>query len=119
MLQHKRDGSPWRFTETYAVEEFVPGTGPWAVRLIEFAQLSSGWDESSEAAPIAVVALEAANSIMKAVADAGKDLPSIFPTEDGGVILEWATLAMVRSIEVTGGVDFELFAKPASGGASL
>lgn len=119
LLQHKRDGSPWRFTETYAVEEFVPGTGPWAARLIEFAQLSTGWADSSDAAPVAVVALEAANSIMQALADAGRDLPSFFPTEEGGIILEWATLTMVRSVEVNGNAEFELFARPVTGGASL
>ncbi|MDN4638823.1 hypothetical protein QCD70_01065 [Agreia sp. PsM10] len=77
-LQYKRDGSPWRFTETYAVEQFVPGSGSWAERLIELAQLSTGWADSDNATPVAVVALEATNALMQAISDAGRQLPSFY-----------------------------------------
>lgn len=119
LLQYKRDGSPWRFTETHAVEQFAPGTGSWAARLIELAELARGWTDSGDASPIAVIALEAANSIMQALSEHGRQLPSFFATEEGGVILEWATLAVVRSIEVTSNGEFELFLRPATGVATL
>ena len=118
-LQRKRDGSPWRFKETFAVEEFVAGSSPWAARLIELAELARGWSEVSNARPIAVLALEAADAILSAVNEAGQTLPGIFPTEAGGVILEWASFSGVQSVELTAEAEFELFARPAGGDASL
>jgi hypothetical protein len=108
-----RDGKPWRFTDTIAVEEFTAGGGPWAPTLIDFAQLSSGWGEHGVGLPIAFVALDAAGQIMQALAAGGSELPGVFPSQSGGVILEWASRSMVRSVEITPNAEFELFAMPA------
>lgn len=118
-LQHRRDGRAFRFTETVAVEEFVLGNEPWAPRLIELAQLTSGWSDGVAGSPIVVTALEGANSILSAIVAAGLPTPGIFPAEEGGVLLEWATLEAVRSVEITADGEYELFQRSAGGAGAL
>lgn len=119
VLQHKRDGSPWRFVETHLVEQFVAGSEPWAPRLAEFAQLPDGWGDEGEGRAISVAALEAAGKIMDAIAASDSPLPNMFATEDGGVILEWASRTLIRSIETSPDAVFEIFEMPRGGSGSL
>jgi hypothetical protein len=118
-LQHRRDGRAFRFTETFAVEEFAAGSEAWASRLVELAQLATGWSDGTAGSPVVVSALEGANSILSAVAQAQLPTPGIFAAEDGGVLLEWATLQAVRSVEITAESEFELFARPTGGAGTL
>lgn len=108
-----RDGKPWRFTSTGLVDLFAAGDEVWSARLIEFGQLTSGWGDDGAGKPIQFAALDGVKAILQSLGEFGLPLPAAFPTEDGGVILEWASQASVRSIEVTPDVQFELFSMPA------
>jgi hypothetical protein len=114
-----RHGAPWRFKETHQVEEFAGGSKPWANRLIELAQLPTGWGDGDDGVAIEVAALEAAGSILAAISEFNLPQPGVFPTEEGGVLVEWATTEQVRSIEITSDLDFELFSRPAGGSGAL
>jgi hypothetical protein len=114
-----RNGIPWRFTTTELIEEFAAGTEAWAARLIDLAQLQAGWGEDGSGKVIAFTALDAANKIMNSLAKASRYLPAMFATEEGGVVLEWASGTLVRSIETTPDAVFELFVKSAGSPGSL
>jgi hypothetical protein len=117
-LQRRRDGSPWRFTSTHLVEVFAAGSEPWAPRLIELAELPHAWGDAEAGKAISFAALDAVNRIMKTLAEASAPAPALFATEEGGVILEWASLEVVRSIETSQDAEFELFLKrPGQDGA--
>lgn len=107
-----REGLPWRFKSTGLVDLFAAGDEVWSARLIEFGQLTSGWGDEGAGKPIEFAALDAAKKILESLGESGLPLPAAFPTEDGGVILEWATSASVRSIEISPDVEFELFSMP-------
>ncbi len=81
----------------------------WGERLTEFASLSSGWD-GGDGVQISSVALDASQKLLQAVDAAKTERPAIFPTSEGGVLVEWANHAGVRSVEVLSDGTFELFA---------
>ncbi|MFG6401470.1 hypothetical protein [Microbacterium sp. P04] len=102
-----KNGEAQRFWQTDSVElvEFDDtGAGK---RLTEFATLPSGW-EDGEGEQISFVALEAAQEIVRGIG-ADVELPGLFPTPEGGVLVEWARVAGVRSIEILADGTFELF----------
>ena len=104
-----RGGKLFRFWETNSVERVEFDDSAWGARLTEFAALTSGWD-GGEASQIASVALEGAQMLLRAVDRAGVVLPGVFPTDEGGVLLEWASVSGVRSVEVLEDGSFETFA---------
>lgn len=118
-LQYDRKGKPWRLTKTHLIEEFAAGHEAWASRLIEMAELPNGWGDEGTGKVVAFPALDAANKIMAVLVAGSVEVPAMFATDDGGVILEWASLDVVRSIEATPDSTFELFSKPAGAAGAL
>lgn len=102
-----KNGEPQRFWHTHSVELVEFDATPAGKRLTEFAALPSGW-EDGEGEQISFVALEAAQEIVRAL-DADAALPGLFPTPEGGVLMEWASTAGVRSVEILADGAFELF----------
>ena len=103
-----RLGEPWRFKKTYRVERVEFEQTSWGDLLTKFAALKSGW-ASGHGHAVSSVALEAARSVMKQLNSEVAD-PSMAPTEDGGVLLEWIAPSGIRSVEVLEDGTFELFA---------
>lgn len=103
-----RDGALYRFWETNSVELIEFDETPWGSRLTEFAALTVGWD-GGEAAQISSVSLEATQMLMRMVDQAGIKRPGVFPTDEGGVLLEWSSASGVRSVEVLDDGTFETF----------
>lgn len=108
-LQRRSDGSIWRFWETRSLEQVEFDGTEWGARLVELAGLAPQWDGSS-AAQVSSVSLDAAQLLLREVDASGIAMPGIFPTEDGGVLLEWSSHAAVRSIEILEDGTFETFA---------
>lgn len=106
-LQFKH-GEPWRFRSVSLVEQVLFDNTAWGARLTEFASLRSGWDEGG-GSQISSVALDASQKFLQSVEAAGVESPGVFPTPDGGVLIEWASLAGVRSVEVLPDGSFEMF----------
>lgn len=106
-LQYKA-GQPFRFKEASSIERVEFDATPWGTRLTQFASLPSGWDDG-EGAQISFVALDAAQMVLRAVEDAEIESPGVFPSPEGGVLIEWANTERVRSLEITADGDFEMF----------
>lgn len=99
-----------RVLEATSVELLEVDGKPYSRRFIELASLAAGWgDDGVSGEMISFSALDAARDFLdsKLVREVG--LPGIFPMEDGGVQLEWATSERVSSVEITPDLDFELF----------
>lgn len=107
-----RNGTPWRIKETTSIQLFAASDSTWAGVLIEFASLAPGWAGKGQGFAIAFPALEAADRIMSEISERGLELPGLFPTVDGGVLIEWSNTQFVRSIEVTPDLTYELFNLP-------
>jgi len=106
-LQSK-DGKPFRFKEANSIHRIQFDETVWGEKLTSFASLASGW-EDGEGAQISSVALDAAQMLLRAVDQAQVDRPGVFPTAEGGVLVEWAGPARVRSVEIMPDGVFELF----------
>lgn len=104
-----KDGRFFRFWETSAVEQIQFDETRWGTRLAEFAGLTSGWD-GAESEQISSVALEAAQMLLRGIDSAGMNTPGVFPTAEGGVLIEWASHQGVRSVEIMPDGSFETFA---------
>ncbi len=104
-----REGSFFRFWETSSLEQIQFDETRWGARLVEFAGLNSGWDGDA-AEQISSVALEAAQMLLRAIDEAGITSPAVFPTVEGGVLVEWASAGSVRSVEILNDASFETFA---------
>ncbi|QEA29763.1 hypothetical protein FGL91_15100 [Microbacterium sp. CBA3102] len=107
-LQRKADGSIWRFWETRSLEQVEFDDTVWGARLAELAGLAPQWDGAA-AGQVSSVSLDAAQLLLREIDATGKPAPGIFPTEDGGVLLEWSSPAAVRSIEILEDGTFETF----------
>lgn len=110
-----KDGVPQRFWQADSIERVAFDDSLGGRRLTEFASLPSGW-EDGEGEQISFVALEAAQQILCGL-DPDADAPGLFPTPEGGVLIEWARGTGVRSIEVLQDASFELFELIASEGS--
>ncbi|WGD37564.1 hypothetical protein [Lysinibacter sp. HNR] len=78
------------------------------IRLSELAALKSRWDGNA-AAQISSAALETARIFLQSTEKMKIKHPGVFPTEEGGVLIEWADSSSVHSIEVFNGGRFETF----------
>jgi len=105
---HSRDGQPWRFWTTDVLEQIQFDDTVWGARLTELASLTAHWD-GGESAQVSSVALEAAQMLLRAIDKVGAERPGVFPTEEGGVLIEWSSPAAVRSVEVLEDGTFETF----------
>lgn len=106
-LQYK-DGKPFRFWETSAIERVEFDDTAWGERLTAFAALPTGWDDGG-GTQIASIALEGAQMVLRAVSHAQDERPGVFPTSEGGVLVEWARASRVLSVEVLADGSFEMF----------
>lgn len=103
-----KDGEPHRFWRTDRVERLEFDDSRWGRRLAEFAALPSGWADG-EGEQISSIALDAAQRVLRAIDQAGRQLPGLFPTPEGGVLMEWGRPSEVRSVEILPDGLFELF----------
>lgn len=106
-----RDGRATSIKNLLSVEEFITTDAAWGERLRELASMAAGWD-GDEAEPIVFAALDHAKAVLEKIEEAGTKLPNVFPVEDGGISLEWASPEAVRSIEVTPNGAYALFYLP-------
>ncbi|WP_417218144.1 hypothetical protein [Arthrobacter sp.] len=104
-----RDKKPFRFWEVASIERIEFDDTHWGDRLRDFAALPSRWD-GDEAVQISSTALDAAQKLLQSVNRENANVPGVFPTEDGGVLIEWANAAGVRSVEILSDGSFEMFA---------
>lgn len=108
-----RGGKVWRLWDATEVELLEIDGHPWSRKLVELASLTPDWDgEVPGAEMISFTALDAARDLMLRFSEAEVARPSIFPTEDGGVSLEWASSTSVSTIEIGPDAEFILFNLP-------
>lgn len=101
-----RGTTPWRIKNVTDVEFLEIDGQPWSRKLIELASLGPDWDgEMPGAEMISFAALDAARDIVMHVVTAGGTCPAIFPTEEGGISLEWVIAGSVASIEINPDAD--------------
>lgn len=103
-----------------SVEQFEVPEDEWGPRLMELAHLRSGWlDGEGEA--VAFLALEVAREILSRADDLEHEAvtPTLSPTEDGGVLIEWASAARVVSIEIGPDLDIDMHRYAANGTSDL
>ncbi|MBH9978150.1 hypothetical protein H3S87_00430 [Bifidobacterium sp. W8108] len=88
-----------------------------ASRIIQIASLGRNWNDGDEPA-ISDVAIDAALKLLEGIAEKSLPVPGIFPTEEGGISLEWADAEQVVSVEIDSDLDanagtgFNLFSLP-------
>jgi hypothetical protein len=102
------DAPPIRIGSVASVELFEVDGMSSSARLIELAALEPGWNEG-HGMPVEFAALDAARDILLQLHQDSLAMPSVFPLEDGGVQLEWASPELVSSIEISPDVNFSLF----------
>lgn len=103
-----KDGRPFRFWEIDCVERLEFDDTHWGHRLAAFAAMPSGWD-GGEAAQISSTALDAAQRLLREIDGARMERPGVFPTDEGGVLVEWAGCDGVQSVEILDDGSFEMF----------
>ena len=54
-------------------------------------------------------ALDATREILAKIGNHETNLPGVFPTLDGGVLVEWSSPQFVKSIEIGPNANFQLF----------
>lgn len=87
-FRHRPDSSVHSIADVEAIEVFdVPTDKAWTRRLLELADLQDNWIEDGEA--ISTPSLEFARDLLQKDALWAEGVPSIFPTPQGGVQLEW------------------------------
>ena len=108
-----RDNEVTRLRNVTEVQLLEIDGQPWSRKIVELAMLGPDWDgEAAGAEMITFPALEAARDLMLKFADADVPRPGIFPTEEGGVSLEWASSEAVANIEIGPDAAFILFHLP-------
>jgi len=103
-----RLGNIHRFWEVSSLERVQFDDTAWGARLVEFTSLLPGWHDG-EGQQVSSVALEGAQMFLRAADPGQGSIPGVFPTEEGGVLIEWATESLVRSVEVLEDGSFEMF----------
>jgi hypothetical protein len=89
------------------VEPLLPAE--WSERLLELSKLQSGWMEGS-GEPVSKRVLRQTESLLLELLDLGVSRPYIYPTESGGVQLEWTGGAGEVAAEITKNEGFEIYA---------
>lgn len=105
-LRHKSN-KPWSFWTTTKIERVQFDDSDWGRSLARYATLPTGW-AGGYGVQISSIALDATQALMRLIG-AGAQSPAIAPTEDGGVLLEWADDIGIRSVEILEDGTFELF----------
>lgn len=109
LIRFSDQGDPEEILDAREVELFEVDGEPWSRRFVELATLAEGWNEGVGGARIQFPALDAARDILVALRRAGRNIPGVFPLEDGGVQLEWASADRVSSVEIDREPNFSLF----------
>lgn len=76
-------------------------------RLTSIGELEAGWLDGS-GKKISATALDATRKYIDSLSAAGAPLPSMFPMENGGVQIEWASGNHVYSVEISHRLGKEL-----------
>lgn len=97
-------------TNVSEVEIFVSPETPGRARLVELAGLSEGWLDGQEGRKIDLSAIEFSIDILEQISEIGIDIPRIYPTEVGGIQLEWHGAEVRAELEISPDLSFELFA---------
>ncbi|MEU8100775.1 hypothetical protein AB0O32_01355 [Streptomyces rubiginosohelvolus] len=93
--------------DVLGIEPVLPAD--WSERLTELQKLESGWLEGAGEG-IERKILRQAESLLLELLDAGVNRPYIYPTERGGVQLEWSSSAGEVTAEVTPEGKVEVYA---------
>ena len=101
-----------RLWSTTVVEQLQYDDTESGRRLTKLASLANGWDDA-RAPQISSTALDAAQVILREIESSRIPRPGIFPTADGGVLLEWGNSESVESVEILEDGSFETFQLPA------
>lgn len=78
---------------------------PWGQRLLQLADLPENWDEDWEA--VSTASLEFAREVLRGIQNRALRLPGVFPTQEGGVQLEWNSQHRRLAISISPEVDVE------------
>ena len=108
----------WQITGIQDISPFhIEPDSVGASRIIQIASLGRNWNDGDEPA-ISDLAIAAALELLEGIAEKSLPVPGIFPTEEGGISLEWANAEQVISVEIdsdlcaNAGTGFNLFILP-------
>ncbi|MDR1152482.1 MAG: hypothetical protein LBK72_08430 [Bifidobacteriaceae bacterium] len=77
-----------RIVDVDTIDFFAASNTPWGERLVELSELASGWLDGG-GAQVSLDAIEFARDLVAVLDESGLPAPRIYPTEPGGVQLEW------------------------------
>ncbi len=96
-------GKLLRLTDVLSVEAALPPA--WAERIQVLSSLQRGW-LTPDSPTIDEGAISNAEQVLLACVDEGLPRPRIYPTPDGGVLLEWAEVSYDLEVEFAAGVAY-------------
>lgn len=110
VAKQNRDGDLIAIVDVISIEAALPPR--WAARIAELAQLQDGWLPPSTEAPTRGV-LDVTEELLLACVDDNLPRPSIYPSGDGGVQLEWRAPGYNIEVELLndGRVELAWFAE--------
>lgn len=91
------DGEIRAIVDVLGIEAALPTA--WADRIAELAALRRGWLDSDSDSP-SREALDVTEEFLLACVDEGLPRPSIYPSADGGVQLEWRTERVAVEVDI-------------------
>lgn len=95
-------------------EPFLSCADPGGARLIELARLDHAWDGEG-ASTIDHAALAMVRDLLRAIDGEGLAAPRVYPTEGGGVQLEWHAPGRHTEVEIFADLRVESFHLGAAG----
>lgn len=101
------DGEIRAIVDVLGIEAALPAE--WAARITELAGLRQGWLNPDSDTP-SREALDAIEELLLACVDEGIPRPSIYPSADGGVQLEWRTEPTTVEVEILNSGEARAFA---------
>lgn len=107
------DGEIRAFVDVLGIEAALPAE--WAARIEELSGLRTGWLEPDSVGP-SPEALGATEEFLLACVDEDVQRPSIYPSADGGVQLEWRTQGSTVEVEILNSGEANAFAFDLAGG---
>lgn len=117
-MRIRKNWKQWHISGIQDISPFhIEPDSVGASRIIQIASLGRNWNDGDEPA-ISDVAIDVALKLLEGIAEKSLPVPGIFPTEEGGISLEWADAEQVVSVEIDSDLDanagtgFNLFSLP-------
>lgn len=105
---HTGDAIPAKILDVTEVEFILDGDAAWAARLRELGSLKPGWF-NGDGEPVSAQALKGASNLLETLLKSTERLPSIFPTPEGNLQLEYPGESSNLEVTVSGSDTFDVY----------